>query len=279
MNGSIESVDKSLKIAYRIYGDGDETIVAFHGFGHPKEDLGFLINHISPHQRLIAVDVPGHGESFFHPKREKKSPITKEEWKNLITLLCQKEGIETFHLCGYSLGGRMSLVTLEVLPEKIISVTLFSPDGLMKSKLYKFGNEFGLGKKLLHFALAHSKLAVKLVELTGKLRLVPMTKVSFVKYQLENHDRLSRVKTVWSALSLCWPDFDKIFNPNFSVKRIIIAFGKHDPIIPPSHGKALSSYMNDYPIITELLPMGHRTLKKEGVEYLTKRGYWPPSSS
>ncbi|MFY7706685.1 MAG: hypothetical protein ACOVQ5_01295, partial [Flavobacteriales bacterium] len=90
---------------------------------------------------------------------------------------------------------------------------------------------------------------------------------------------LSRVKTVWSALSLCWPDFDKIFNPNFSVKRIIIAFGKHDPIIPPSHGKALSSYMNDYPIIIELLPMGHRTLKKEGVEYLTKRGYWPPSSS
>jgi pimeloyl-ACP methyl ester carboxylesterase len=279
MNGSIENVDKSLKIAYRIYGDGDETILAFHGFGHPKEDLSFIFDHISPHQRLIAVDVPGHGESFFHPKREKKAPITKEEWKNLITLLCQKEGIKTFHLCGYSLGGRMSLVTLEVLPEKVTSVTLFSPDGLMKSKLYKFGNEFGLGKKLLHYALDHSRQAVKLVELTGKLRLVPMTKVNFVKYQLENHDRLSRVKTVWSALSLCWPDFDKIFTQNFTVKKIIIAFGKHDPIIPPSHGKALSAYIQNYPIIIELLPLGHRTLKKEGVEYLKERGYWPPSSS
>jgi pimeloyl-ACP methyl ester carboxylesterase len=197
----------------------------------------------------------------------------------LIELLCQKEGVERFHLCGYSLGGRMSLVTLEVLPEKVISVTLFSPDGLMKSKLYKFGNEFFLGKKLLHFALDHSKQAAKLVEITGKLHLVPMTKVNFVKYQLENHDRLSRVKTVWSALSLCWPDFEKIFTKDFSANKIVIAFGNHDPIIPPAHGKALSTYMSNYPIIIELLPMGHRTLKKEGVEYLKERGYWPPSSS
>ncbi len=279
MNGFVENVDKSLKIAYRVYGIGDEVIIGFHGFGHPKEDFSFIIDHIPQHQRLIAVDVPGHGDSFFHPKREKNNPISKQEWRDLILQICEKEKVNAFHLCGYSLGGRMSLVTLEVLPEKVISATLFSPDGLKKSTLYKFGNENWAGKKLLHFALDHDNYAIKLVSLFGKLKLVPMTKVNFVKYQLENRDRLSKVKTVWSALSLCWPDFDKIFNENFQLKKIVVAFGKHDPIIPPQHGKSLQPYIGNYPIIIELLPLGHRTLKKEGIELLKQRGYWPPSSS
>ncbi|MFN6380036.1 MAG: alpha/beta hydrolase [Flavobacteriales bacterium] len=279
MNGFVENVDKSLKIAYRIYGSGDEVIIGFHGFGHPKEDFSLIAEHIPQHQRLIAVDVPGHGESFFHPKREKNEPISKQEWRDLIVQICKNEDVKAFHLCGYSLGGRMSLVTLEVLPEMVLSATLFSPDGLMKSTLYKFGNENWVGRKLLHFALDHGHHSIKIVTLVGKLRLVPMTKVNFVKYQLENHDRLSKVKSVWSALSLCWPDFEKIFNENFQLKKLVIAFGKHDPIIPPHHGKALDLYKKNYPIFIELLPLGHRTLKKEGIEYLKERGYWPPSSS
>lgn len=279
MNGFVENVDKSLKIAYRIYGSGDEVIIGFHGFGHPKEDFSSISEHIPQHQRLIAVDVPGHGDSFFHPKREKNHPITKQEWKELILQICEKEKVKAFHLCGYSLGGRMSLVTLEVLPEMVLSATLFSPDGLVKSTLYKFGNENWAGKKLLHFALDHSRYAFNVVTLLGKLRFVPMTKVNFVKYQLENHDRLSKVKTVWSALSLCWPDFDKIFNNHFQLKKLVIAFGKHDPIIPPSHGRVLETYKKKYPVYIELLPLGHRTLKKEGIEYLKNLDYWPPSSS
>lgn len=267
----VKSFDHRIQLAYRTYGSGDECILAFHGFGHPKEDWAFIESEIPTHQRLIAVDVIGHGESYFPEDRLKNQPLQKEEWKELIEAILIQEKIDRFHLAGYSLGGRISMVTAELFPERIISMLLFSPDGLHKSVFFRFANEWSVGRVIFRWLLTQVPLVVKLIKLIGKTRLVPATKIKFLLYQIENKDRLDKVKIVWGALSKLWPDFNRVFVKNTISRKNTIAFGKHDPIILPAFGKAV----RNYPVKIEILPLGHRTLKKEGIDLLKKLNHWP----
>lgn len=273
MEGLLQSVDKSIQLGYRVFGNGDEVIFAFHGFGHSANEMEWLSGHISASFRLIAIDVPGHGNSkIFHEKR-KNSVISKEEWKALIEIIMAQFSVGSFHLIGYSLGGRMAMVTAEMFPSRIQSLYLFSPDGLHKTLMYRFANETSLGNHILKSVLASPRVAIRIIETLGKLRLIPSRKAKFVRYQLENPDRAGKVHTVWTSLSHCWPDTERLFDEVASPDHVVVTFGTYDPIILPKYSNYVKPYARKN-FFVEMAPLGHRTLKKEGIELLKQRGIW-----
>lgn len=276
MTSFVKSSDQSIQLAYKTVGSGDEAILIFHGFGHVKEELEFLSTHLSTHFKIILIDLPGHGETKLDENSRANRPISKLEWKEIIKKIIGNEKIEKFHLAGYSLGGRMALVTAEVLPYEVASLTLFSPDGLYKSAWYRFGNDWSLGRKILKLALNQAKNSVHIVKLAANWKLLPKEKAKFVSYQLEDRRRLSMVSSVWNALRICWPNLDAVFaNAPF---HTTIVFGQKDPIILPKYGNRLKKYTQSS-IRIFIAPLGHRTLKNEGIDFLISKGYWPPSSS
>ncbi len=276
MTSFVKSSDQSIQLAYKTMGSGDEVMLLFHGFGHVKEELEFVIYHLSTHFRVILIDLPGHGESEWNENLRSNRPISKQEWKEMIERITRNENVKRFHLVGYSLGGRMALVTAEVLSKRISSLTLFSPDGLYKSPWYRFGNDWAVGRKVLKFALKQAKNSVSIVNYAAKWKLLPKDKAKFVTYQLEDHRRLAMIFQVWNALRMCWPNLDKIFsNAPF---HTTIVFGKKDPIILPRYGDRLKKFSQSS-IRILIAPLGHRTLKSEGIDFLSNQGYWPPSSS
>ena len=141
MERTAKSKDESIILSYKTLGYGDETILAFHGFGHSKEDFSMIEPFLSGKERIIAIDLFGHGEAFFPESRMKNEPISKDEWRILIEDILIREKVTKFHLIGYSLGGRMALVTFELFKERVKSVFLFSPDGLHKTRSFAFANE------------------------------------------------------------------------------------------------------------------------------------------
>lgn len=263
-----------ISLAYTKYGTGHTAILGFHGFGHPKEDWNFISPYLDETYCFIAIDVPGHGQSEVSGDRLTNHPIQKKEWKALIELLLEKENIQEFHVMGYSLGGRIALVTAEVLTPRILSITLFSPDGLHKSLMFKFANEWSVGRKLFQFIIRKVQWCIPVVKLFQRLGFISQVKRKFVLYQLENEDRLTKVKIVWASLSLLWPNFDALFLENHYSKNMLVIFGEKDPIILPQYGKSLAPY--SYPLLKIMnVPFGHRTSKKEVLDFLKGTENWP----
>jgi pimeloyl-ACP methyl ester carboxylesterase len=269
-----QNKDERIILSYKTLGNGDEIILAFHGFGHSKEDFSMIEPFLSGKERIIAIDLFGHGEAFFPESRMKNDPISKDEWKILIEDILIREKVSKFHLMGYSLGGRMALVTFEMFKDRVKSVFLFSPDGLHKTPSFAFANESKIGRALFRAGI-HNYLKVKpVVKALHDLYLVPRSKARFILRQMENPKRIEMAKYVWSALSICWPDLHKIFDNSTKDIQVIILFGKYDPLIKPSYGDVLDNF-SQHNINRYILPMGHRTISREGFDLLTTEGYWP----
>ncbi|WP_096270993.1 2-succinyl-6-hydroxy-2,4-cyclohexadiene-1-carboxylate synthase [Paucisalibacillus globulus] len=87
---------------YEIHGEG-EVIVLFHGFTGSTKTWSSFIDNYKQKYKLFVVDLPGHGKTIA------PTTITMEQCCQDIHDLLDKHDIKTFHLVGYSMGGRTAL--------------------------------------------------------------------------------------------------------------------------------------------------------------------------
>ncbi|MFE9642650.1 alpha/beta fold hydrolase [Streptomyces sp. NPDC006365] len=122
-------------LAYTRVGSG-EPLLLLHGIGHHRQAWDPVIGILAVERDVIAVDLPGFGES---------SPLAEGLAHDLPTMnaalgaLCQALEIERPHVAGNSLGG---LLALELGREQLVrSVTALSPAGFWSpvERRYAFG--------------------------------------------------------------------------------------------------------------------------------------------
>ncbi len=106
-------------------GESGETVVLVHGFAGSHAIWRYVIPQLSPHLKVIAYDLPGHGDS--HPWPDTVSP--RHAAKALLTDL-RERGVERFHLAGHSMGGAISVLMAMAEPGPIASMTLLAPGGM-----------------------------------------------------------------------------------------------------------------------------------------------------
>jgi pimeloyl-ACP methyl ester carboxylesterase len=115
---------------YYLERDGDgEVMVFLHGFSADKENWLRFTRYIPESYRVIAVDLPGHGESSF----DFEGPYDVYSMERRLSAALQKLGLTRFHLVGNSMGGFVSLFYSRNHPEQIISLGLFDSAGIMTS--------------------------------------------------------------------------------------------------------------------------------------------------
>lgn len=107
-------------ISYHDSGTGDKTILFLHSFGHNKNLWYPQLNHfLELGYRVIAPDMPGHGESSFDPENHTVDLIAKSS----IELL-QQLGIEKTVVAGISIGGYITLRMWVRQPELISGLVM-----------------------------------------------------------------------------------------------------------------------------------------------------------
>lgn len=126
---------RTVTIAYTRVGDG-EPLVLLHGIGHHRQAWDPVVDILATERDVIAVDLPGFGESPALP-----AGLTHDLTTVVPTLggLCEALEIERPHVAGNSLGG---LLALELGREKLVrSVTALSPAGFWSpvERRYAFG--------------------------------------------------------------------------------------------------------------------------------------------
>lgn len=106
-----------------------EVLLLIHGFGGDKDNWTRYSKHLTDEYRVIALDLPGFGESARHPDWDYSLPSQRERVNDFVQAL----GLERFHITGNSMGGHLSVLYALQYPAQIKSLGLFDNGGVIPS--------------------------------------------------------------------------------------------------------------------------------------------------
>ena len=103
-----------------------EVVLLLHGFGGDKDNWTRFSKSLTGAYRVIAVDLPGFGESSRRTDRDYALPAQRARVKDFVNKL----GLEQFHLAGHSMGGHLAALFTHEYPENVSSLALFNNAGV-----------------------------------------------------------------------------------------------------------------------------------------------------
>ncbi|MFF8694306.1 alpha/beta fold hydrolase [Streptomyces sp. NPDC002431] len=114
---------RTVSVAYERTGTGDPLLL-LHGIGHHHQAWTPVLSPLSAERDVIAVDLPGFGES---PELPEGLPYDLPTVVSVLDAFCAEIGLDRPHVAGNSLGG---MLALELGRQKRVrSVTALSPGG------------------------------------------------------------------------------------------------------------------------------------------------------
>lgn len=122
-----------------------ETIVLLHGFASEKDVWLQFTRYLPDEYRVIAVDMPGHGESSKRVDETYDVPYLVARFAEGI----DEMGIGRFHLAGNSLGGMVALLYAHEHPDRVITLGLFDAAGVDPPRESEFERMLAAGKNPL----------------------------------------------------------------------------------------------------------------------------------
>jgi len=114
------------RLAYDRTGRG-EPLVLLHGQGLSRRSWDPVVPLLAPERDVIAVDLPGHGDSPRQPKGAGNAPA---DLAAAVAELLDQLGLDTVHVAGNSNGGWVALELARL--GRARTVTAISPGGLWR---------------------------------------------------------------------------------------------------------------------------------------------------
>ena len=103
-------------------GEGD-SVICVHGLGATKASFLPTVAALADHNRVIAMDLPGFGDS----DKPLGAPYDAPYFARAIEALLDELELERAHLIGNSMGGRVAIEMGLLRPERTGKVALLSP--------------------------------------------------------------------------------------------------------------------------------------------------------
>lgn len=112
-----------------------ETLVLIHGFAADKDNWLRFSRHLSNDYQVIALDLPGFGDSD-HPAGSYDVGTQAERLASILEAM----GIDKAHVLGNSMGGHIAALYAARYPQRVSSLALFDNAGIdapHKSELFQ----------------------------------------------------------------------------------------------------------------------------------------------
>ena len=100
---------------------GDKCVVLLHGYLESMYVWDDFVPLLTPHVRVITVDIPGHGISVVQSEVH-----TMEYVADVLHDMLDALSIDRVTMVGHSMGGYVALAMCEMFPERLRSVILLS---------------------------------------------------------------------------------------------------------------------------------------------------------
>ena len=217
-------------------GEGGVPLVLVHGFGGDLNNWMFNHEALAAGRRVIALDLPGHGEST---KQLERGDL--DELSSAVLALLDHLDIPAAHLVGHSMGGAVSLNLARLAPQRVRTLTLIGSAGL---------GEGINGDYLEGFVEATNRNALKpqLVKLFSNPDLVN-------RQMLEDMLKYKRLEGVGAALRLLVSGLFKDGSQQLDLRGVVqdgqqpvlLIWGSDDAIIPVNHSVGLNAQVEVLP--------------------------------
>jgi len=218
--------------------DGADTILLVHGFGTDKDSWLLYARELTRRFRVIAPDLPGHGETARHFDRDYTVSAQTVRLRTFVDAL----GLDNFHIVGNSMGGHISGLYALAHPAQLKTLALFNNAGVdvpTKSELVQAIDE---GKNPL--------VVSTLEELEQMMAMVTYRKIwmpGFIKrfaYRRAAADREFLDYVFWSIVEESPHIFLNDRLSEISVPTLIL-WGRHDNLIDVSCVDVLAAAIPD----------------------------------
>jgi len=237
-------------LRYLDLGEGGTPLVLVHGFGGDLNNWLFNQPALAAERRVIALDLPGHGESG----KTLRSGEAAELSEAVLGLLDHLQ-LDRVHLAGHSMGGLVALTVAEQAPARVVSLTLIASAGL--------GADIN-GDYLQGFADANNRNALKpqLVQLFSDPALV-------TRQMLEDMLKFKRLEGVDQALRQLNEALFDGGRQKVDVRHVVgrrpslVIWGSDDAIIPANHAQGLEAQV-------EILPGQGHMVQLEAAEQVNQ---------
>ncbi|MEM9058240.1 MAG: alpha/beta fold hydrolase, partial [Pseudomonadota bacterium] len=132
-------------ISYLHGGTGDEVLLLVHGFGADKDNFLRVAPHLKRRFRLVAVDLPGFGEST----RLTDAGYTFAEQATRLHAIAEALGLKRVHVAGSSMGGAIAMRYALQYPDEVASLWLLAPAGVEDAKDSEMIAEYRANRRCL----------------------------------------------------------------------------------------------------------------------------------
>ncbi|MDP1879270.1 MAG: alpha/beta fold hydrolase [Actinomycetota bacterium] len=229
-------------IAYRDLPGAGIPILLVHGIGSSRLSWGDVPDRIAASgRRVIAMDLPGHGDSSRGP-----GDYSLGAMACAVRDLLDHLGIARVHLVGHSLGGGISMQFIYQYPERVDALVLESSGGL--------GEEAFSGLRAAALPGADLALRVAINERTlsaaawvgdklGRVGIRPHAlsprALETVAWLGEDDRRAAFLATLRSVVGPGGQSVSALDKLHLMADRpVLIIWGDRDPMIPMAHGEA-----------------------------------------
>ena len=103
------------------------AILMIHGFGGEKDNWTRFARSLTQAYRVIAPDLPGFGESRWHPGWDYSLYPQRDRVANFVQAL----GLGQIHLIGNSMGGHLAALFAHEYPQDVASLALINNAGVV----------------------------------------------------------------------------------------------------------------------------------------------------
>ncbi|AMS22448.1 acetoin dehydrogenase [Pseudomonas synxantha] len=237
-------------LRYLDLGEGATPLVLVHGFGGDMNNWLFNQPALAAERRVIALDLPGHGESG-----KALQTGDAEELSQAVLALLDHLQLDRVHLAGHSMGGLVSLMVARQAPARVASLTLIASAGLGAA----------INGDYLHgFTEANNRNALKpqLVQLFSDPALV-------TRQMLEDMLKFKRLEGVDQALKQLNAQLFEGGRQRLDLRNVVgqqpslVIWGSDDAIIPADHAQGLEAQV-------EILPGQGHMVQLEAAEQVNQ---------
>ncbi len=119
----------------------DLPIVVLHGWGAHIEAVESIVAPLAAETEVIAIDLPGFGESAEPPQA-----WSSEEYAQFVAALLASEGVSRCHLIGHSRGGAIAICLAVQKPELVARLVLCDSAGLRPKRGWRYRSRVAVAK-------------------------------------------------------------------------------------------------------------------------------------
>ncbi|WP_238531631.1 alpha/beta fold hydrolase [Nitritalea halalkaliphila] len=256
------------RLAYRVHGPASGTVtLLLHGFGQNQHAFHAFLSLRGKEERYISIDLFFHGLSSWSKASKRLLP---KDWAAILQQLMAAEKFNSFHLVGYSMGGKFSLISYQELPKQVLSLTLLAPDGIKTGFWYNISNFPGIFEGLFKRTVLDPNRFFTWMHGLRRIGLLDKSIVKFIDTQMETRTKRAQVYFTWSVFRKLRPDIQAILA---ELRRqpipVTLVTGDFDRMVTYEN---LAYFIEALPAAEHVaLASGHNTLIPDYAEYLKNR--------